>query len=71
MDKKIEDMYLEILKNKTNKNPDIKYIFMKVNGKITDAQVKLSVIKYIMWYILFIKISFHINITNPVGWATK
>ena len=38
-DKKIEDIYLEILKNKTNKNINIKYIFMKVNGKISDVQV--------------------------------
>lgn len=47
-DKKIEDIYLEILKNKTDKNLDIKYIFMKVNGKISDVQVKLPVIKYII-----------------------
>jgi hypothetical protein len=47
-DKKIEDIYFEILKNKTNKNFDMKYIFMKVKGKISDALVKLPVIKYII-----------------------
>ena len=47
-DKKIEDIYLEILKNKTNKNIDIKYIFMKVKGKISDIKVKLPIIKYII-----------------------
>lgn len=47
-DKKIEDIYLEILKNKTDKNFDMKYIFMKVNGKISDSLVKLPVIKYII-----------------------
>ena len=47
-DKKIEDIYIEILKNKTNKNFDMKYIFMKVKGKISDALVKLPVIKYII-----------------------
>jgi hypothetical protein len=47
-DKKTEDIYFKILKNKTNKNFDIKYIFMKVKGKISNALVKLPVIKYII-----------------------
>lgn len=48
IDKKIEDIYLEIFKNKTGKNIDIKCIFMKVNGNISNTQVKLPVIKYII-----------------------
>ena len=49
-DKKIEDIYLGILKNKTNKNINnkFKYIFIKVKGKISDTSVKLPVIKYII-----------------------
>ena len=55
-DKKIEDIYLENLKNKTKKNIDnkYKYIFIKVKGKKTDTSdtsdtsVKLPVIKYII-----------------------
>jgi len=49
-DKKIEDIYLEILKKKTNKNIDTKYkyIFLSVKGKISDILVKLPVIKYII-----------------------
>ena len=48
IDKKIEDIYLDIFKKKTNKNIDIKCIFMKVNGNISNTQVKLPVIKYII-----------------------
>ena len=49
-EKKIEDIYLEKLKNKANKNIDIKikYIFINVNGKISNTQVRLPVIKYII-----------------------
>lgn len=49
-DKKIEDIYLEILKNKTKKNIDnkYKYIYFEVKGKISDTSVKLPVIKYII-----------------------
>ena len=49
-DKKIEDIYLEILKNKKKKNIDnkYKYIYFEVKGKISDTSVKLPVIKYII-----------------------
>lgn len=48
LDEKIEDIYLKIWKNKTSENIDIKYVFMKVKGKISDTQVKLPVIKYVI-----------------------
>ena len=48
IDEKIEDIYFKILKNKTNENIDIKYIFIRVRGKISDTPIELPVIKYII-----------------------
>ena len=48
IDEKIEDIYFKILKNKTNENIDIKYIFIRIRGKISDTPIELPVIKYII-----------------------
>jgi hypothetical protein len=50
IEKKIEDIYFEKLKKKANNNIDIKikYIFININGKISNTQVSIPVIKYII-----------------------